>query len=116
MQFSEDFPALPMAVFQNHYILIFDLTSLQDAAEQLHYPNFSGESLRLEMFLQFSLEEVTEVIVLGEKLSNIQIAKWEQLLKMFSFFEFSGSHENVVFFETFLCYYLCAIYFDFLQT
>ena len=49
------------------------MTSLQDAAEQLHYPEFSGESLRLEMFFQFPLEQVTEVIVLGERLSNFQI-------------------------------------------
>ena len=34
MQFKEDFPALPTEDFQNHYILVFDLTSLQDAAEQ----------------------------------------------------------------------------------
>ena len=45
MQFKEDFPALPMEDFQNHYILDFDLTSLQDAAENLHYPELSGESL-----------------------------------------------------------------------
>ena len=76
MQFNEDFPALPMEDFQNHYILVFDLTSLQDAAEHLHYPELSGESLRLEMFFQFPLEQVTEVIVLGERLSNIQIDKF----------------------------------------
>ena len=33
MQFNENFPALPMEDFQDHYILVFDLTSLQDAAE-----------------------------------------------------------------------------------
>ena len=33
-QFNGDFPALFMEVIQNHYILVFDLTSLQDAAEQ----------------------------------------------------------------------------------
>ena len=76
MQFNEDFPALPMEDFQNHYILVFDLTSLQDAAEHLHYPELSGESLRLEMFFQFPLEQVTELIFLGERLSNIQIDKF----------------------------------------
>ena len=81
MQFNEDFPALPMEDFQNHYILVFDLTSLQDAAEHLHYPELSGESLRLEMFFQFPLEQVTEVIVLGERLSNIQIDKFETVTK-----------------------------------
>ena len=75
MQFNEDYPALPMEDFQNHYNLFFDLVSLQDAAEQLHYRELSGESLRLEMFFQFLLEQVTEVTFLGEKLSNIQIDK-----------------------------------------
>ena len=91
-----DFPALLMEVFQNHYILIFDLISLQYAAEHLHYPELSGESLRLEMFFQFTLEQVTEMIVLGERLSNDQMTNWEQSQRMFSFFEFSGSYKNVV--------------------
>ena len=38
MQFNEDFPALPMEDFQNHCILVFDLTSLQDAAEHYRMP------------------------------------------------------------------------------
>ena len=46
MQFDESFPALPMEDFQNHYILVFDFTSLQDTAEQLHYPELNGESVR----------------------------------------------------------------------
>ena len=72
MQLNEDFPALPMEDFQNHFILVFDWTSLHDAAEQLRYPELSGESLRLEMFFQFPLEQITEVIVLREKLSNTE--------------------------------------------
>ena len=38
-QFNEDFPALPMEDFQNHYIIVFGPTSPQDAAEQLHIQN-----------------------------------------------------------------------------
>ena len=78
MQFNEDFPALSMEDFQIHHMLVFDLTSLQDAAEHLHYPEFIGESLRLEMF---SMEQVTEVIVLGERLSNFQIDKFGTFAK-----------------------------------
>ena len=81
MQFNEDFPVLPMEDFQNHYILVFDLTSLQDAAEQLHYPELSGGSLRLEKFFQFPLEQVTEVIVLEGRLSNVQIEKLGRVAK-----------------------------------
>ena len=75
MQFDEDFLILLMEDFQVHYILVFDLNSLQDAAEQLRYPELQGESLRLELFFQFSLEQATEVIVWGEKrkLLNVQI-------------------------------------------
>ena len=90
-QFNKNFPALPIEDFQNHSILVFNLTSLQDAAEQLHYPDFCGESLNLEMFFQFPLDQVTEVIVLGERLSNIQIeqlrtvAKKVELFRVFRF-------------------------------
>ena len=82
MQFNEDFPALPMEDFQTRYILVFDLTSLQDAAEQLQYAELRGESLRLEKFFQFPLKQVTEVIVLEEKLSNIQIDKHGTVAKI----------------------------------
>ena len=54
LQFNEDFPALPMVGFQNPCVLVFDLSSLKDAAEQLHYPELSVESLRLEMFFKTS--------------------------------------------------------------
>ena len=83
MQFNEGFPALPMEDFQTHYILLFDLTSLHDAAEQLHYPKLSGENLRLEKFLEIPLEQVTEVIVLVERHSNIPIDKFGTVAKNF---------------------------------
>ena len=81
MQFNEVFSALPIDDFQTHYILVFDMTSLQDAAEQLHYPELIGDSLRLEMFFQFPLEQKTEVIVLGERVSNVQIDKFGTVAK-----------------------------------
>ena len=79
MHLNEDFPALPMEGFQNHCILDFDLTSLQDAAEQLHYPELNGESLRLEMFFQFSLEPVTEVIISRERTAKFQNNKFRTI-------------------------------------
>ena len=42
-----------------------------------------------------------EVIVLGERLSNVQIDNSEQSLKKFSFFEFSLSYKNAVIFWDF---------------
>ena len=81
MQFNKDFPTLCIEYSQNPYILNFDLTSLQDAAEQFHYPELSGESLRLEKFFQFPLKQKTELIVLGESLSNIQIDSFGTVAK-----------------------------------
>ena len=73
MNFNEEIPALPNHQFQNHYITVFDLTSLQDAGENVHYPELSGESIRLEMFFDRSLRNVTEIIVLGERMSTVKI-------------------------------------------
>ena len=56
MQLNGDLSAVPMDDFQTHYILLFDMTPLQDAdidfttGCRMHYPELSGESLRLEMF------------------------------------------------------------------
>ena len=87
MQFNEVFPPLPMKDFQNHYILVFDLTSLQDAAEQLHFAELCGESLRLERFFQFPLDKVTAVTISGEILSNIQTDNFRTFAEnIFNFF------------------------------
>ena len=70
MQSLEGFSALHMENFKNHYNFVLDSTSLQDAAEEMHYPELSGEFLRLEMLFQFLLEQVTEMTILQERLSN----------------------------------------------
>ena len=67
MQFYEDFPALSMEDFQNHCILVFDLTSLQDAAEHLQWPEFSGESLGLENVFPVSLGTINGNDSIGRK-------------------------------------------------
>ena len=81
MNFNEEIPALPNHLFQNHYILVFDLTSLQDAGENVHYPELSGESIRLEMFFDRSLRNVTEIIVLGERMSTVKIDQFGTVAK-----------------------------------
>ena len=74
------------------------MTSLQDAAELVQYPELSEESLRLEMFFQFSSKHLMEVIVLGERLSNVQDEKLGTVAKIVNVFEFPGSYKyNVIF-------------------
>ena len=76
MKFNDENPSLPFEDFENHFILVFDLTSLQDAGDQIFYPEVIGESLRLELYFDKALELVTEIIVLGERLSTVYIDRF----------------------------------------
>ena len=73
MNFNEEIPALSKNLFQKHDVPVFDLTSLQDAGENIQYPELSGEIIRSEMFFSHPLTNVTELIVLGERMSIVKI-------------------------------------------
>ena len=64
MNFQDDIPSIPIDNFKDHYVLVFDLTSMQDATENCHYPEIVGKPMRLELNFTFPLEHVTEPIVL----------------------------------------------------
>ena len=53
MNFQDDFPSSPIDNFENLYVLVFDLTSIQDAIENCPYPELVGERLRLEFIRIF---------------------------------------------------------------
>ena len=76
MNFQDDIPSIPIDNFEDHYVLVFDLTSMQDATENCHYPELVGEPLRLELNFTFPLEHVTELIVLGERMSSVASDKF----------------------------------------
>ena len=76
MNFQDDIPSIPVDNFKDHYVLVFDLTSMQDATENCHYPELVGEPLRLELNFIFPLEHVTELIVLGERMSSVAVDKF----------------------------------------
>ena len=76
MNLQDDIPSIPIADFKNHYVLVFDLTSMQDATENCHYPELVGEKLRLELNFSNLLENVTELIVLGERMSSVAVDKF----------------------------------------
>ena len=75
MNFQDDIPSIPLDNFKDQYILVFDLTSMQNATEHCHYPEMIGEPLRLELYYGSPLENVTEVIVLGECMSSVAVDK-----------------------------------------
>ena len=76
MNFQDDIPSIPSDDFKDHYVLVFDLTSMRDATENCHYPEFVWEPLRLELNFTNPLENVTEIIVLGERMSSVAVDKF----------------------------------------
>ena len=73
MNFQDDVPSTPIDDFKDHYVLVFDLTSMQDATENCHYPELVGEPLRLELNFTHPLTNVTEIIVLIERMSSVTV-------------------------------------------
>ena len=76
MNFQDDNPSISIDDFKDHYALVFDLTSMQDTTENCHYSELAGEPLRLELNFTEPLENVTELIVLGERLSSVAVDKF----------------------------------------
>ena len=76
MNFQDDIPSIPIDDFKDHYVLVFDLTSMQDATENCQYLEFVGEPLRLELTFINLLENVTELVVLGERMSSVAVEKF----------------------------------------
>ena len=73
MNFQDDVPSIPNDNFKDQYVLVFDLTSMQDATENCHYQELVGEPLSLELNFTFPLEHFTELIVLGERMSSVAV-------------------------------------------
>ena len=52
-------PSTPIDKFIDHYVLVLDLTTMQDALEKYHWPKLVGQPLRLEQSFTFNLEHVS---------------------------------------------------------
>ena len=76
MNSQDDIPSIPIDNFKDHYVLVFDLTSMQDATKNCHYTELVGEPLRWELNFTFLLQRITELIVLGEGMSSVAVDKF----------------------------------------
>ena len=76
MNFQDDFPSIPIDSSEDHYVLVFVLTSMQDATEHCHYPELIGEPVRLELYFISPLGIITEFFVLGEHMSCVAVDKF----------------------------------------
>ena len=76
LNFPEDIPSIPIECFKDHFVLVFDLTAMQEVTENCPYPELVGEPLRLELKVTIPLEHVSQVIVLRERMSLVAIDKF----------------------------------------
>ena len=75
LSFQEDIPSIPSYNLKNQDALVFDMNSMQDATEKCHYPALVKEPLRLELNFTFPLEQVTELVLLGERMFSVAVDK-----------------------------------------
>ena len=75
MNFEKDIPSIPTDNFKDNYVLVFDLTCMQDSTEKCNCPNLVEQSFRLQLNFSFLLEHVTELSVLRGRMSSVAVDK-----------------------------------------
>ena len=58
----------------NHFILVFDLTSTEEASKNLTlFPELTGSSLTLKLYFSKALGDAIELFLIGERFSQVLI-------------------------------------------
>ena len=76
MNFQDKIPSIPMQNFKSHFMLVLQLTSIQEAIENCRNLELVGEPLRLELNVIYLMEHITQLIVLGERVSSVAVDKF----------------------------------------
>ena len=87
MNFQDGIPSIPIDSFKKHYALVFDLTPMQDATENVLYSELVGEPMELNF--TFLLEPITELIVLRERMLSVGFDKFAVIVKCTEMDKFS---------------------------
>ena len=82
MNFQDDIPSIPIDDFEDHYVLVFDLTSMQEATETCHCPEFVGEPLRLELILPNLLKTLLNSLYWVNECRRLQLTSLVLLERM----------------------------------
>ena len=70
--FSNGGHSVPISDFNNHFVLVFDLTSTQEASQQLTvFPELTGAALNLSLEFVTQLANVIEIFVIGERFTTV---------------------------------------------
>ena len=76
MNFQVGIFSIPIDNFNDHYVLVFELTSMRDATENCLCRELVGEPLKLELNFTFPLEHVAELILMGKRTSSVAVDKF----------------------------------------
>ena len=66
--FQDDISSIPFGNFRDHYVVLRDLTSRQDATENCPFPELVGKLQKVEFVFAFPLEHVTDLSAFGENI------------------------------------------------
>ena len=77
MNFQSELPSISIDNFEDHYVLVFFLTAMQDANENCNHPELVGEPLRLELNFTYPVEHVTELNVSRERMFSVASNKFD---------------------------------------
>ena len=83
MNFQDDISAVLIDSFEDPYVPVFDLTSVQDATQNCHYPELVGEVSRLELNFTYPPEHFTELTVMAELKSLVAVDKFDVVGKKY---------------------------------
>ena len=73
LAYVENGHGIPLSEFANHYIMVFHLTSTQEATHDFIHPVLTNSSFSVELKLDAALAHNVEVFFLGEKVFTIYI-------------------------------------------
>ena len=73
LAFIENGHVISTADFPRHYIIVFDLTSTQEATHDFSHPELTNSSLSVELKFGAALSNNIEILFLGEKCSTVYI-------------------------------------------
>ena len=73
LAYVENNHGIPLSEFSNHFIMVFDLTSTQEATHVFNYPELTNSSISVQLKFDTALTNNVEVFLLGEKSSTVYI-------------------------------------------
>ena len=73
LAFHEHGHGISYEEYANHYLMVFDLTSTQQASHDYLHPELTSASISISLRFDSALAHITEVLLLGEAASTIYI-------------------------------------------